>query len=126
MALKDVPIVAHRIIASQTDLNGMNKAFSSSDSSSSSSSSSSSRNMLESEHMDAVVSATADVLIFDDENLATFEARRRKNGLGGDFAFPKGLLARGIGGNAIDGLQSKQFETARSLVLRLRALRNRG
>ena len=119
VALKDVPIVAHRIIASQTDLNGMNKAFSSSDSSSSSSSSSSSRNMLESEHMDAVVSATADVLIFDDENLATFEARRRKNGLGGDFAFPKGLLARGIGGNAIDGLQSKQFETARSLVLRL-------
>jgi len=122
VALKDVPIIAHRVDASRTELDAMNKAFSSgsSGSSSSSSSSSSSRDMLEREHMEAVVFATADVLIFDNENLATLEARRMKNGLGGDFAFPRGLLARGIGGNAItDGLQTKQFDTARSLVLKL-------
>ena len=118
VALKDVPIIAHRVVASQTELDSINKAFSSANLYSNSS-----RNMLEKEHMEAVVSASADVLIFDDERLATFDARRRKNGLGGDFAFPKGLLARGVGGSnshhSVDGLQSKHFETSRSLVLKL-------
>ena len=81
VALKDVPIIAHRVVASQTELDSINKAFSSANLYSNSS-----RNMLEKEHMEAVVSASADVLIFDDERLATFDARRRKNGLGGDIS----------------------------------------
>ena len=67
--MKDVPIIAHRVVASQTELDSINKAFSSANLYSNSS-----RNMLEKEHMEAVVSASADVLIFDDERLATFDA----------------------------------------------------
>ena len=120
IALKDVPIIVHRILPLETDLDTLNKAWLGSDTV---------RNMIEKEYIDAVVSSSADVLIFDDEYIATAESKRRLNSLGGDSSFPKGLIGRLIGSSSsstsnsgeifVDALESKYFNLAKALVLPL-------